>query len=215
VKKGRGFSKLGGRDKKQEAQESSKQYLFWDKSAGVMQFQADSEADLNCTIERMAGLLAMQCLLGGHDPGDFSVLVPVERTFHERLLDRAQSLLNEGRSVAAPNSLSPRQKEILHSVVRNHANKEIASRLNITVRTVKFHISALLSKFGVQNRSELARRATGLIREEVTGEFADAHPSVASAINKAEKAPPMDGTYGMPVTIKGRQVRFSGRMLTA
>ena len=48
-------------------------------------------------------------------------------------------------------------------MIRNQANKEIASRLNITVRTVKFHISSLLNKFGVENRMELARRATGLM----------------------------------------------------
>jgi len=42
-------------------------------------------------------------------------------------------------------------------VLSNRANKEIASKLNITVRTVKFHISTLLSKFGVETRTELAR----------------------------------------------------------
>jgi DNA-binding CsgD family transcriptional regulator len=66
--------------------------------------------------------------------------------------------------VANPSSLSPRQKEILHSILCNHANKEIASKLNITVRTVKFHISTLLSKFGADTRSELARRASGFLR---------------------------------------------------
>jgi hypothetical protein len=111
VKKGRGFSKVGLREKKQETVRSEvpQHYLFWDQAAGVMQFQADCDADLNCTIERMAGLLAMQCLLGGHEPSNFSVLVPAEQSFQERLLMRAQSLLDEGRNASAPNSLSPRQ----------------------------------------------------------------------------------------------------------
>jgi DNA-binding CsgD family transcriptional regulator len=215
VKKGRGFSKGSLQEKKQDAARSSgaQHYMFWDQAAGIMQFQADCEADLNCTIERMAGLLAMQCLLGGHEPSDFSVLVPVEQTFQERLWVRAQSLLEEGRSASAPNSLSPRQKENLHSVVRNHANKEIASRLNITVRTVKFHISALLSKFGVQNRSELARRASRLIREVVASEPAE-RPSLVPPAGKNEEIAE-GGSYPLPVTIKGRQVRYSGRMLTA
>jgi DNA-binding CsgD family transcriptional regulator len=215
VKKGRGFTKVGLKEKKVEANqcEVPQHYLFWDQAAGVMQFQADCDADLNCTVERMAGLLAMQCLLGGHEPSDFSVLVPAERNFQDRLLMRAQSLLEEGRNASAPNSLSPRQKEILHSVVRNHANKEIASRLNITVRTVKFHISALLSKFGVQNRSELARRASRLIRDEVTSESTD-RSSLVPVVGKNEQIV-AGGPYPLPVTIKGRQVRFSGRMLTA
>lgn len=215
MKKGRGFSKLSVREKKQEAarNEVATHYMFWDQAAGIMQFQADCDADLNCTVERMAGLLAMQCLLGGHDPGDFSVLVPAEKTFQERLLVRAQSLLDEGRNASAPSSLSPRQKEILHSIVRNHANKEIASHLNITVRTVKFHISALLSKFGVQNRSELARRASRMIREEVSSAPTE-KMTLLPAVTKDDKIG-VDGSYSMPMTIKGRQVRFSGRMLTA
>src|SRR6185437_1502610 len=99
----------------------------------------------------------------GHDPNDFVVLVPAEKSVSEYLLSRANDLLEEGRAVANPAALSPRQKEILHSVICNRANKEIASHLNITVRTVKFHISALLSKFSVQNRTELARR--GAVRQ--------------------------------------------------
>ena len=66
--------------------------------------------------------------------------------------------------MAGPAPLSPRQSEILRSVICNRANKEIASKLNITVRTVKFHISSLLNKFGVDNRTDLARRAAGLLR---------------------------------------------------
>lgn len=111
----------------------------------------------------MAGMLAMQCLVRGSDPDDFEILVAAERSFAHRLQTRAKQLLEEGRAVASPAFLSPRQKEILHSVIRNQANKEIASRLNITVRTVKFHISSLLSRFGVQNRAELARRAAGFL----------------------------------------------------
>lgn len=213
MKKGRGFTKAGQKEKKANECEVPQHYLFWDQAAGVMQFQADCDADVNCTVERMAGLLAMQCLLGGHEPSDFSVLIPAQKEFQERLLTRAQSLLEEGRNASAPSSLSPRQKEILHSVVRNHANKEIASRLNITVRTVKFHISALLSKFGVQNRSELARRASRLIRDEVTLGSAE-RPALVPAVGKNEQIE-VGGPYPLPVTIKGRQVRFSGRMLTA
>jgi hypothetical protein len=71
----------------------------------------------------------------------------------------------------------------------------------------------LLSKFRVQNRSELARRASRLIREEVTLESAE-RPSLVPLAAKDEESAP-GGPYPLPVTIKGRQVRFSGRMLTA
>lgn len=135
-----------------------------DYSEQPVQFRAEPSADLNCTIERIAGLLAVQCLIRGSDPEDFEILVAAEQAFRNRLLFRAKELLEDGRAVANPSSLSPRQTEILQSVMRNRANKEITSKLNLSVRTVKFHISCLLSRFGVQNRSELARRAAGFIR---------------------------------------------------
>ncbi len=119
---------------------------------------------MDSAIERMASMLAMQCLVRGSEPDDFAILVPVEETLARRLESRAKELLEEGRAIANPASLSPRQQEILHSILCNHANKEIANKLNITVRTVKFHISTLLTKFGAGNRSELARRASGFLR---------------------------------------------------
>ena len=121
-------------------------------------------------------MLAVQCLIRGSDPEDFEILVAAGQAFANRLLSRAKELLEDGRAAANPSSLSPRQTEILQSVMRNRANKEIASKLNISVRTVKFHISALLNRFGVQNRSELARRAAGFVRppladqEEASGD---------------------------------------------
>ena len=154
--------------KKSDLNQSSS-FVFCERSGVAAHFRAEATADLDCTVERMAGLLAMQCLVRGTDPGDFEILVAAERGFASRLQSRAKELLEEGRAVASP-CLSPRQQEILHSVIRNQANKEIASKLNIAVRTVKFHISSLLSRFGVENRAELARRAAGFLRP-VVGEM--------------------------------------------
>src|SRR6202044_1843368 len=150
--------------------------LFCESSSGTAQFRATGGGDLECTVERIAGLLAMQCLVRGQNPAEFQVLVPAEQSLVARLISRTEELLKEGRAIACPTSLSARQREVLDAVVGNRANKEIASRLNITVRTVKFHISSLLSKFGVDNRADLARRAAGLIKTNVekseTGVFA-------------------------------------------
>jgi len=52
-------------------------------------------------------------------------------------------------------NLSRREQEVLDSLLENLSNKEIASRLNIAERTVKFHVSNLLSKFGVRRRADL------------------------------------------------------------
>jgi DNA-binding CsgD family transcriptional regulator len=141
-------------------------FMLCDRSNAGMQFRVEPFGNLDCTIERLAGTLAVQCLVRGQTPEDFTVFVPAELDFVERLVSRTKSLLAEGRANTGSVSLSARQKEILNFVVRNQANKEIASKLNISVRTVKFHISALLEKFGVANRNELARKAAGLLMHE-------------------------------------------------
>ena len=54
----------------------------------------------------------------------------------------------------------PREQEVLDGVHRSLASKEIASKLNVSVRTVKFHVSSLLAKFGVTNRITLSREVS-------------------------------------------------------
>src|ERR1700693_5393353 len=152
--------------KRNNSAEVSSLFIFCEKSTGVTQFRAESNADRNSTVERIAGLLAMQCLVRGHDPEDFVVLVPAEKNMVGRFLSRAKELLEEGRAASKPTALSPRQSEILLSGIRNRVNKESASKLNITVPTVKFHISSLLNKFGVDNRAELARRAANFLKPD-------------------------------------------------
>ena len=44
--------------------------------------------------------------------------------------------------------------------MKSLANKEIASDLNLSERTVKFHVSSLLAKFRVRGRMELVREAS-------------------------------------------------------
>jgi hypothetical protein len=44
---------------------------------------------------------------------------------------------------------------LLDCLLENLANKEIANKLNISERTVKFHVSNLLAKYKVQRRADL------------------------------------------------------------
>ena len=53
------------------------------------------------------------------------------------------------------NRLNRREKEVFQALRKNLTNKEIAANLHISVSTVKFHVSNILSKFGVQRRSDL------------------------------------------------------------
>lgn len=210
MKRVRVFPKLIEKEKREGNE--SKLFVFCEKSTGTTQFRAESEqVDSNQTVERMAGLLAMQCLVRGHNPDDFVVLVPAEKSLVGRLQSRAKELLDEGRAVATPTTLSPRQSEILQSVISNHGNKEIASKLNITVRTVKFHISSLLDKFGVNNRSELARKAAALLRHAPLLGDLDVWTTAKDVRHRDMGAQ----AASLSRHAKERSLRFPGRALTA
>ncbi|HNK63912.1 MAG TPA: response regulator transcription factor [Anaerolineales bacterium] len=50
--------------------------------------------------------------------------------------------------------LSDREMEVLACVVRGMSNKEIATLLGISHQTVKNHVTAILRKFGVEDRTQ-------------------------------------------------------------
>ncbi|MBL0408620.1 response regulator transcription factor, partial [Microvirga aerilata] len=56
--------------------------------------------------------------------------------------------------------LSPREAEILRSLMRGEPNKVIAKRLDVTEATVKVHVKAILRKVGAANRTQAALWAT-------------------------------------------------------
>lgn len=62
------------------------------------------------------------------------------------------------RSYSEPGSpyrpLSDREMEVLDCMVRGMSNKEIAGLLNISHQTVKNHVTAILRKFGVEDRTQ-------------------------------------------------------------
>jgi len=61
------------------------------------------------------------------------------------------------RSLAdrTPNlDLSPREREVLSLMVRGESNKEIANELGITEATVKCHVSVILQRLGVNDRTQ-------------------------------------------------------------
>jgi DNA-binding NarL/FixJ family response regulator len=65
-----------------------------------------------------------------------------------------------------PEPLTPRELEVLELISQGLQNSEIAERLFVTERTVKFHVSSILAKLGADNRTEAVSLAArqGLIR---------------------------------------------------
>jgi DNA-binding NarL/FixJ family response regulator len=56
--------------------------------------------------------------------------------------------------------LTAREREVLRHIARGYAYKQIARQLNISVKTVETHVSAVLRKLQLSNRHELTRWAT-------------------------------------------------------
>lgn len=79
----------------------------------------------------------------------------VPRKLLSRFVDSILSSVRGRRVVPGPAGLSRREREVLDHLLENLANKEIANKLHISERTVKFHVSSLLSKFNVRRRSDL------------------------------------------------------------
>lgn len=56
--------------------------------------------------------------------------------------------------------LTPREREVLQLIARGYAYKQVASRLDISVKTVESHVSSVLRKLQLSSRYELTRWAT-------------------------------------------------------
>lgn len=56
-------------------------------------------------------------------------------------------------------ALTPRQREVLQLVAEGKTAKEIAHLLNISVKTVEFHKSAIMGQLGLRTTAELTRYA--------------------------------------------------------
>lgn len=61
-----------------------------------------------------------------------------------------------------PAGLTTRQSEVLELLAEDLTDAEIADRLFVSTRTINHHVSAVLGKLGVSNRSEAADRASSL-----------------------------------------------------
>jgi DNA-binding NarL/FixJ family response regulator len=84
--------------------------------------------------------------------GGFWVPRAVLSGFVESILGGQNS---RNQMVISSANLSLREHEVLGSLLENMPNADIGSKLNVTKRTVKFHVSNILSKFGVRRRADL------------------------------------------------------------
>ena len=137
------------------------EFVFCEKASGAPRFRVSAGAKGEMPQEEAASLLAIHCLARGLSPEDYVVQIVPDEDLLGAVKTRTQKLLAAGQATL-PVAIAPREREVLNGILENLSNKEIASRLNLAVRTIKFHVSSLLAKFGVRDR-------VGLIREAVLG----------------------------------------------
>jgi len=94
--------------------------------------------------------------------------IPAERVIHEatEILETSDQLgPKDGRSPEGEGitvTLSERERQVLGWVAEGLSNQEIAGRLFITERTVRFHVTSIFNKLGADNRAQAVAIANRL-----------------------------------------------------
>ena len=88
--------------------------------------------------------------------GGGSLVAPVVT---QRLLSGLERMQNEFVSLDRPDPLTDRETEILRLMAGGYSNKEIANSLGVAEGTVKNHVSNILSKLGVRDRTRAVLKA--------------------------------------------------------
>ncbi len=167
-----------------------KLFVFFDRKSGMRRFEVRAGDDGRMPTEQAASLLAIHCVARQQQPRDFDVMVAAGEDLVEGIAGRANKLIRScaGFKVAGM-PLSRRQNEVLAAIAQNLSNKEIAAKLNVSVRTVKFHVSTLLEKFEVRGRVDLMIEAAEFLPIEGVHKRVTGHPSGVAV--KAAVAAPM------------------------
>jgi two-component system, NarL family, response regulator DevR len=84
-----------------------------------------------------------------------------------RVLDRLRSPSEEDERLAR---LTPQERRILHLIADGRTNRQIANEMHLAEKTIKNYVSNLLTKLGMERRTEAAVFATKL---ELSGQHID------------------------------------------
>jgi DNA-binding CsgD family transcriptional regulator len=180
-----------------------KQFVFFDRKTGTRRFEVKAGEDGSLPTEQAVSLLAIHCVARQQMPRDFSVMVSLGDDLVDGLAGRAAKLIRSCSHTKSPVVLSRRQQEVLNGVAQNLSNKEIANKLNVSVRTIKFHVSALLEKFDVRGRVDLMLEAADLLSPEAVhkrngnsqhlpGSDGGVAPAIVSASARPRLLAPLD-----------------------
>ncbi len=83
----------------------------------------------------------------------------IDPALTERLLHHSEAMECAFSSLEPPEPLTERELEVLRLMAAGHSNREIAGLLGVTEGTVKNHVSNILSKMGVRDRTRAVLKA--------------------------------------------------------
>jgi DNA-binding NarL/FixJ family response regulator len=83
----------------------------------------------------------------------------IQPAITERLVKNVDRIANDFPSLAPADPLTPREVEVLRMMTGGHSNREIAQAFQITEGTIKNHVSNILSKMGVRDRTRAVLKA--------------------------------------------------------
>jgi len=99
------------------------------------------------------------------DPWALAAAIRSVHAGHVLLSPEVAVLLAAGETRPGEQVLTTREHEVLTEMARGRSNREIAKVLTLSEKTVKTHVSAILGKLSVQDRTQAALHAvrTGLV----------------------------------------------------
>jgi two-component system NarL family response regulator len=120
------------------------------KSAAVLVLTAYNSDE---QLERALGAGALGYLLKGSSVDEIERAIQTVAAGQSYLDPRLASRV---LAISSGPRLTTREREVLRLVAAGKSNKEIASALGVTERTVKFHVTSILTKLVADNRAQAA-----------------------------------------------------------
>ena len=112
---------------------------------------------------------ALQCGAAGYvlkETGPSEIIhaiqavVAGDRYLSPKLAQRVLDSSTGRKKIADPyDSLTPREREILHLIIEGHTSAQIAARLVLSPRTVELHRSRIMKKLDLHNQTDIFRYA--------------------------------------------------------
>ena len=83
----------------------------------------------------------------------------IQPALTEQLVKHMDQIANDFPSLEPADPLTPREVEVLRMMTGGHSNREIAEAFHVTEGTIKNHVSNILSKLGVRDRTRAVLKA--------------------------------------------------------